>query len=188
MVRFLYSQTVDVGSDASSILARTAMGGHVRGEKSAMIAHLVGSRPCKYASANAKSTARAIKKGKSKAATDDSEEDEEPGKKRRKLFQNVEKVMTQPELVVYRGAQIPFSKPEVERVREQFLCATVSGNLPFRWVEDAEVIKLFIMFRSTACDVIPSRDVLSGTLLDAAWTQVEKQLEEALYKQYCMLS
>ncbi|KAJ7028223.1 ribonuclease H-like domain-containing protein [Mycena alexandri] len=170
-------------NDAGFAQARAAMGGHVRGEKSAMIAHIIGSNPCPYTSAKAKKTATTLKnKGKAAAAASDSEEDEEPNPKRRKLFQAVEKVMKQPELVVYRGANIPFSKAEIERVREQFLRATVSANLPFRWVEDGEIIKLFIMFRSTACDVIPSRDVLSGTLLDAAWREVEKQLQEVLNK------
>jgi hypothetical protein len=51
-----------------------------------------------------------------------------------------------------------------------------------------EVIKLFIMFRSMACDVIPARDVLSGTLLNAASSEVEKKLREALYHKYAILS
>jgi hypothetical protein len=103
------------------------------------------------------------------------------------VFRNVEKAMKQPELKVYRGANIPFSSSELERIRAQFLRATVSANLPFRWTEDVEVIKLLLMFRSTACDAIPSRDVLSGTLLDKASSEVEKTLRAALKLKYVVL-
>jgi hypothetical protein len=190
-VQGLSTYTTDFVSNL--ILSARATAGHVLGEKNAMIAHLIGRAPCPHASARATKIAKEIKKGKKPAAESDSEsaEDEEevrPSKKRKQVFRNVEKAMRQPELKVYRGANIPFSSAEVERVREQFLRATVSANLPFRWTEDVEVIKLLLMFRSTACDVIPSRDVLSGTLLDAASAEVEKKLREALYRKYAMLS
>ncbi|KAJ7234711.1 hypothetical protein C8J57DRAFT_1249061 [Mycena rebaudengoi] len=70
--------------------------GYVRGEKSAMIAHLIGRKPCHEAAGTG-------------------------------------------------GTNIPFSSAEIERVRNQFLRATISANLPFRWTEDIEIIKLFIM-------------------------------------------
>ncbi|KAJ7157776.1 hypothetical protein C8R46DRAFT_1225479 [Mycena filopes] len=151
-----------------------------------MLAHLIGGHPCAYTSTKSKKVATAVKNGKAPASSDD-DDDGQPSKKR-KLFQAVEKVMKQPELVVYRGAQIPFGAAEVERVHQQFLRTTMSANLPFRWVEDVEIVKLFMMFRSTACDVIPSRDVLSGTLLDAAWNDVEANLKKVLFKKYCVIS
>ncbi|KAJ6543742.1 hypothetical protein DFH09DRAFT_1088606 [Mycena vulgaris] len=167
--------------------------GHVRGVKESMIAHLIGSRPCPHASATAKSTAKKIKTGKGKAPAPDSDADDESdpqpaSKKRKAIFRSVDKAMKQPELQVYRGANIPFSAAEVERLRVQFLRATVSANLPFLWTEDVEIIKLFIMFRSTACDVLPARDVISGTLLNNASAEVEKNLRAELKTQYVVLS
>ncbi|KAJ7931944.1 hypothetical protein B0H13DRAFT_1857362 [Mycena leptocephala] len=173
--------------DEQIFVQARAAAGHVLGEKSAMIAHLIGRTRCPHASARATKIAKEIKKGKKQAAESDSEsmEDEEevrPTKKRKQVFRNVEKAMKQPELKVLPGSA------EVEHLREQFLRATVPANLPFRWTEDVEVIKLFIMFRSTVCEVIPTRDVLSGTLLNAANSEVEKKLREALYHKYAMLS
>ncbi|KAJ7245930.1 hypothetical protein B0H12DRAFT_1073385 [Mycena haematopus] len=166
-----------------------ANAGHVLGEKSAMIAHLIGGKvACPYASDAAKQAAKALKKGKSTAAASDSEEEHPRHKKRKKVFRDVDKAMKQPELKVYRGANIPFSWAELDRIQEQFLRATVSTNLPFRWTEDVEVIKLFLMFRSTACNVIPSRDVISGKLLNAAHAEVEEKLREALDKKFVVLS
>lgn len=162
-----------------------------------MIAHLIGRTPCPHASDRAKKKAAEIKKGKGKRVKEsdsesdaDDESDSQPPlkKPRKQIFRNVEKAMRQPELQVWRGANIPFSAAEVERVREQFLRATVSANLPFRWTEDIEIIKLLLMFRSTACDVIPSREVIAGSLLDSASAEVEKMLRTALKGQCAVLS
>ncbi|KAJ7113553.1 ribonuclease H-like domain-containing protein [Mycena epipterygia] len=167
----------------------------VNGVKSSMIAHLIGAKPCPRASDRARKKATELKKGKKRAKESDAESDADnesdsapPSKKLKKVFRNVEKAMRQPELQVWRGANIPFSTAEVERVREQFLRATVSANLPFRWIEDIEVIKLLLMFRSTACDVIPSREVIAGSLLNSASAEVEKKLRAALKGQYVVLS
>ncbi|KAJ7234556.1 hypothetical protein C8J57DRAFT_1249115 [Mycena rebaudengoi] len=89
--------------------------GHVRGEKSAMIAHLIGRKPCPYASSVAKRKAAQIK------------------------------AMTRHEAAGTGGANIPFSSAEIEHVCNQFLHTTISANLPFQWTEDVEIIKLFIM-------------------------------------------
>ncbi|KAJ7237891.1 ribonuclease H-like domain-containing protein [Mycena haematopus] len=164
---------------------------HVRGVKKSMLAHLIGRDPCPHISAETKKKAKALKNSTPLAADSDADNDSDPQpapKKRKAVFRNVEKAMRQPELTVYRGANIPFSSSELERVRAQFLRATVSANLPFRWTEDVEVIKLFIMFRALACDAIPSRDVLSGTLLNKASIEVEKALRTALKLKYVVLS
>ncbi|KAJ7437344.1 ribonuclease H-like domain-containing protein, partial [Mycena latifolia] len=164
----------------------------VRGEKSAMIAHLIGTKACLHASSKARRVAKELRDGKGKKVeSDESDADDESDpqpKKRKKIFRDVEKVMRQPELQVYRGASIPFSAAEAERVRNQFLRATVSANLPFRWSEDVEIIKLFLMFRSTACDVMPSREVIGGSLLDRASNEIERKLKASLKSRYVVLS
>ncbi|KAJ6481303.1 ribonuclease H-like domain-containing protein [Mycena vitilis] len=170
----------------ATFTAARAVVGSVSGVKSSMLAHLVGASACEYASSQAKKKAVQIKAGKAvvESSSDidgDDESDSQPkSKKRKKIFLDVSKAMKQPELKVYRGANIPFSADEEERLRLQFARATISANLPFRWTEDVEVIKLFIMFRSTAGDVIPSREVISGSLLDRLSATVEKHLRTAL--------
>src|SRR5438552_2009517 len=84
------------------------------------------------------------------------------------------------ELKVYKGITVPFNDQQVAMVEKQFLRATISANLPFRWTEDPEVMKLFLLFRSTAGDVMPSRKVLAGRLLDEESSKVEGELVEAL--------
>ncbi|KAJ7194288.1 ribonuclease H-like domain-containing protein [Mycena pura] len=141
----------------------------------------------------AKSVAQRERKGKGRQApqsssesdADDESDSHRPKKKRKKVFLAVAKAMEQPQLQVYRGANIPFSPAELERLREQFARATISANLPFQWTEDIEIIKLFIMFRSTAADVIPARDVLSGTLLNQLYDTVEKKLRAHLKGKRC---
>ncbi|KAJ7917761.1 ribonuclease H-like domain-containing protein [Mycena leptocephala] len=160
---------------------------HVRGVKKSVLAHLIGRNACPHVSAETKRKARDSTAPAAESDADDESDPQRASKKRKAVFRNVEKAMKQPELKVYRGANIPFSSSELERIRAQFLRATVSANLPFRWTEDVEVIKLFLMFRSTACDAIPSRDVLSGTLLDKASSEVEKALRAALKLKYVVL-
>ncbi|KAJ6623275.1 hypothetical protein B0H10DRAFT_1944001 [Mycena sp. CBHHK59/15] len=73
-----------------------------------------------------------------------------------KQKQGVEKSMEQTQLKVFKGLNIPFSDAQVEAVCTQFCRATISANLPFRWTVDPEIIKLFLMFRSTATDIMPA--------------------------------
>jgi hypothetical protein len=54
--------------------------------------------------------------------------------------------MKQSQLKVFRGIQVPFSEEQEAIVCKQFLRATISANLPFRWDEDPEVIQLFLLF------------------------------------------
>jgi hypothetical protein len=169
--------------------------GHVRGEKSAMIAHLIGNKACPYASKEAKKVARMERGGGRKddvASTDADDESEgpnTPAKKRKRIFGKVkESTMNQTKLKVFKGISIPFSEAQEDLVRKQFLRATISANLPFRWTEDAEVIKLFLLFRSAACDIIPSRRVLAGSLLNEESQRVEKCLTKALKGKYVVLA
>lgn len=103
-------------------------------------------KSCPYVSKKVKSTAKMLAGGKAK---EDSDADDEaitdstpfgvsPGKK------------SQQKLKVYRGVDIPFSQEQLVAVEEQTLKATLSANLPFRWIENDEVIKLFELFRSAA--------------------------------------
>ncbi|KAJ6615716.1 hypothetical protein B0H10DRAFT_2435314 [Mycena sp. CBHHK59/15] len=175
-------------NEATFVQAR-ADAGSVLGVKDSMIAHLIGANPCPYAMPEAQKHAKKIKNGKAPAtdSADDGSDNEQPMKKR-KLFCKVENLMKQTELQVFRGLNIPFNKDEVARIQQQFLRATVSANLLFRWTENPEIIKLMIMFRATACGVIPSREVISGRLLDAASAEVEKTLQGALKGQNVVLS
>jgi hypothetical protein len=118
-----------------------------------MIAHILGknnSNPCPNTSEDARKTARAEKKGKMKKRERDGQgsDSEDVTKKRvkRKLLTNVEANLKQSQLKVFRGIQVPFTDKQSAIVHKQFLCATISANLPFRWVEDPEVILLFMLF------------------------------------------
>ena len=96
--------------------------------------------------------------------------------------------MKQSKLKVYRGINVPFTSEETENVRKQFLRATISANLPFRWVEDPEVIKLFYLFRATAGAVIPNRLQVSGKLLDEEEAAVTKELKKLLHGKFAVVT
>jgi len=163
-----------------------------------MIAHILGKGGkdrCPNASAEARKTARAEKnmKGKGKREREDSESESDNDNKtkkkpKRKLLTKVETSLKQSQLKVFRGIQVPFTDEQETILHEQFLRATISANLPFRWVEDPEVMTLFLLFRSTAGDVIPSRLQLSGHLLDNADLAVKMRLMEALRGEYAVLA
>ncbi|KAH9981889.1 hypothetical protein BJV74DRAFT_797695 [Russula compacta] len=110
-----------------------------------MIAHLVGTNPCRYATSAVKKVARELRGGKDAGSDADDENGEEagPSRKKRKLFSDIEKTLMQTELKVYKGITIPFSDEQIVVVKNQFLLATVSANLPFRWTEDPEHISSY---------------------------------------------
>ncbi|KAH9992994.1 hypothetical protein BJV74DRAFT_877825 [Russula compacta] len=99
---------------------------HIWGEKGVMIAHLVGTNPCHYATSAAKKVARELHGGKDAGSDADDENGEEagPSQKKRKLFSDIEKTLTQTELKVYKGITIPFSDEQIVVVKNQFLLAT----------------------------------------------------------------
>ncbi|KAJ8453944.1 hypothetical protein ONZ45_g19501 [Pleurotus djamor] len=144
-----------------------------------MIAHLIGRSPCRHASSQAKATARLEKGGPG----------ESPGKSGGKRKRPEEDAgPTQTRLKVYKGISIPFGDEDIKLVQQQFIRATLSANLPFTWVSDPEVQKLLEMFRSAAADVIPSRDVLGGRLLNDEAKLVEETLKKELVDQYVVLA
>ncbi|KAJ7023602.1 ribonuclease H-like domain-containing protein [Mycena alexandri] len=95
----------------------------------------------------------------------------------------VEKSFKQSKLEVFKGLDIPFNGAQIEAIQAQFLRATQSANLPERWTTDAEVLKLFMMFRSRAGDVIPSRRQLGGSLLKNASDSIDAEIAEAIFGQ-----
>ena len=169
--------------------------GGVLGVKDSMIAHILGkggSIPCQNASVEARKMAKALKgglNGKGKrgreGSSSDSDSDSKKKPPKKKLLTKIEK---QPQLKVFRGIHVPFTPEQEDIVREQFLRATISANLPFRWVEDPEVMTLFLLFQSTAGNVLPSRQQISGQLLDKANERVTKRLKVLLRGQYAVLA
>jgi hypothetical protein len=167
--------------------------GGVLGVKDPMVAHILGKggkSPCPNASAEARKTAKKVKdlKGKREREVPGSESDDEQRPMKRKLLTKVKDSMKQTHLKVFRGIQVPFTEEQLKILHEQFLRATISANLPFRWVEDPEVITLFLLFRSTADKAIPSRWQLSGRLLDSADAEVKKCLKVVLQGEYAVLA
>ncbi|GLB45578.1 putative protein of unknown function (DUF 659) [Lyophyllum shimeji] len=169
--------------------------GGVLGVKESMIAHILGkggNSPCPNSSSEARKTARSLKKGKGKRVRDDSgsdsDDDDGAKKPKKKLLTKVETSMKQSQLKVFRGIQVPFTEEQKRIVREQFLRATISANLPFRWVDDPEVMSLFLLFRSTAGDVMPSRKQISGPLLDNANVEVTNRLRVELRGEYAVIA
>jgi hypothetical protein len=162
-----------------------------------MVTHILGkggNSPCPNASSEARKTAKQVKdpKGGGKRGREDSgdDADSEDGRRpaKKQLVTKVKTSLKQSHLKVFRGIQVPFNEEQQEIVHKQFLRATVSANLPFRWVEDPEIITLFLLFRSTADEVIPSRQQLSGRLLDEANAGVTKRLKHILCGEYAVLA
>jgi hypothetical protein len=79
-------------------------------------------------------------------ADDESEGPSMPVKQRKRIFEKVRESMKQMELKVFKRISILFNNAQEKLIQNQFLWATISANLPFRWTEDAEVIKLFLLF------------------------------------------
>ncbi|KAF8150576.1 hypothetical protein B0H34DRAFT_791004 [Crassisporium funariophilum] len=141
-----------------------------------MITHSLGkggNNPCQNASPEARKVAKQLKKGKRKRGQEESEDDtdDEDAKKqgKRKLLTKVENLFKQSQLKVFRGIAVPFTPEKEATVCKQFLRAT-----------DPEIVTLFLLFRSTACNVMPSPYQVSGKLLDDANAAVTKDLQAAL--------
>ncbi|KAJ7435413.1 ribonuclease H-like domain-containing protein [Mycena latifolia] len=166
------TEPIDVDAEPAAVLGRDWFSAAldqmkpVLGEKKAMIAHLIGGKtPCPNASKEAKSLAKKLRQSKDSVVeeqdpTDGDDESDGPlgPPLKRKRIAAVEKNFRQSQLKVFKGI-------DVEMIKTQFLRATISANLPFRWVINPEVINLFLMFRSKAGAVIPDRKTLAGPLL-----------------------
>ncbi|KAJ7847355.1 hypothetical protein B0H14DRAFT_3676401 [Mycena olivaceomarginata] len=81
---------------------------------------------------------------------------------------------------VFTGRDQPFTTAETEEIQAQVLRATVSAGLPFRMWENPEVVRLVRMFRTAGPDVLPSRKVVGGRLLNEAAEKVEGTVKAVL--------
>lgn len=81
---------------------------------------------------------------------------------------------------VFSGRDQSFTKAEADELQAQALRATVSAGMPFRVWENPEVVKFIGLLRSKAPDVLPSRKVIAGRLLDEAAAKVEVKVTQAL--------
>ncbi|KAF9566803.1 hypothetical protein CPC08DRAFT_682210 [Agrocybe pediades] len=182
-------QPILVSSQSWVVKAMKDGVGSVNGVRDSMLAHILGkggNTPCPNVSKEVIKAAKAIKSGK-RPATESQDSNERP--KKRALLNKVEQSATiQTLLKVHSGIRVPFKEEQIKAIHQQFLRATVSANLPFRWVDDPEIIALFMMFRSTATDAIPSRLQISGPLLDTEDERVKKDLKKSLKGLYVVLA
>ncbi|KAJ6620220.1 hypothetical protein B0H10DRAFT_2216262 [Mycena sp. CBHHK59/15] len=133
------------------------------------------------------------KRKQEKAVEEDDQADDEAGsagngRKKRKIVATVEKSFSQSKLQVFRGLDIPFSDAQKDTIGDQFLCATQSANLPEQWVEDPEVLKLFMMFQGHALDVVPLRPELGGPLLQQASDGVDEATARFVHEKFVLMS
>ncbi|KAJ7122587.1 ribonuclease H-like domain-containing protein [Mycena crocata] len=182
------------------IIPACAAAGSVRGDRTPWITHILGGRsvnPCSYASAAAKAYATSQKDASfakkqtstmaaaapssstatagtsasaRKHARSVSVDDEAPAPKR--LQQGV--------FQVFSGRDQPFTTAEAEAIQAQTLRATVSAGLAFRTFENREVLKLIGLFRTAGPEIMPSRKVIGGRLLDEAVEKVDVRVRHAL--------
>ncbi|KZV96600.1 hypothetical protein EXIGLDRAFT_765262 [Exidia glandulosa HHB12029] len=189
------------GLDKKSVEFRKACAdaGSVNGEKNAMVAHILGQRAphatpaCAYATAEARSLAEEIRGAGVKRGHDSDDESARlaPATKKRASTTptaSSSKSTTAPPkpkfkqgaITTYKANDLPFSASAKAEIEAQAARATISANLPFRWIDNTEVRKLFYLFRSKADDVLPSRHLLSGRLLDDQHEIGEAELKELL--------
>ncbi|KAI5823255.1 hypothetical protein K523DRAFT_255488 [Schizophyllum commune Tattone D] len=155
----------------------------VRGEKTVMANHILGSgnRPgCPHASKSARKDAKWIKEESGGSDDEESEAGSSSKRKKVKRMERLNKVLTQSTLKAYKGNDMPFPKESIGPLERQAERATLSANLPWRWIEDIEVQILFYMMRTEAPAVLPTAFVLSGRLLDEMGKEVEGKIEHAL--------
>ncbi|CAK5275388.1 unnamed protein product [Mycena citricolor] len=83
------------------------------------------------------------------------------------------------------------SRRHLRRLSSRFsrtVRATISANLPFRWIADPEVLRLLMMLRSAIGDALPSPNQVSGTLLDLEEKRVTDNVKTILRGQYVTVS
>jgi hypothetical protein len=132
--------------------------------------------PTKKEREEAEKKEKGKRKADDNAVADDEGAGGSSGGKKRKLVKAVELSFSQSKLKVYRGNDIPFSNDQKKAIAHQTLRATQSANLPERWTSDPEVMKLFMMLRSRAMDVIPSRSQLGGSLLKQVSDEIDANI------------
>src|SRR5580700_10997195 len=83
-------------------------------------------------------------------------------------------------LVAYNVLEMPFSKNEKVAVHVQALRAVISANLPFQAFEDIEMLKLCSMLHRGSPAILPSQEVLAGSLLNQVSEVVDSNLLKIL--------
>ncbi|KAJ7746676.1 ribonuclease H-like domain-containing protein [Mycena metata] len=153
--------------------------GSQHGEKSVMIAHLIGGRvECPHASNAAKAVATTVcKETKDTKSTKDPE-----SKKHTRTDSTGSPDVSQPLKKKHTIYAFFSGLPDDEKaaLEKQALRAIVSSGAAFQFFEDPEVKILFGMLHTTAPDILPSAKVVGGRLLDAAAVNVEAKTTKAL--------
>jgi hypothetical protein len=176
--------------------AIAALGDGIRGEKKAMIAHILGCRgkePCPYTSQAAKDESVKQKTTSKEANVNKAN----PLKRKERDSDDVpddvpnpplKKPLRQQKLKPFKGMALPFSDKERDAIQAQALRTVVACNLPFYIWEQPEMLDLLGMFRSAAPGIMPSAKVTSGRLLNDAAKVVEDQIKEVFRGQEMGLS
>jgi len=158
-------------------------------QKSALIAHILGHsniEPCTHASEEARRAATdlramtaTIKLPVTGASRNNTKRDRAASSV---ATESLAKKMKQTDLSThsYKGIDMPFSPTEAAAIQAQTLRATISGNAPFRFFKDIEVLKLIRMLRTAAPDIMPSAKVVGGQLLNEAAKSVETKISKIL--------
>ncbi|KAF8903395.1 hypothetical protein CPB85DRAFT_1377091 [Mucidula mucida] len=191
---------IDVNMDASLMAAQpwfdaaleaSSDKGSVRGDASAMLHHLVSCPNVAAAVRKGCCSRKGVRNGgkDNDGSEGDDEADAGPSRPpKRQRLEATKQMLKQTHLKVFKGINIPFSALEKAAVQAQFMRATISANLPFRWTDDPEVISLFLMMRATADEVIPERCLLSGKLLNMAANNIDQVIHESVHRKHVSIS
>ncbi len=126
---------------------------------------------------NARKARKGLSVNKDDADGGDADDESDPQRPaKRKRLEDTKKAMKQSQLKLFSGLNIPFKPEQKTIVQAQFL--------PFRWTDNPEIIKLFLMMRATADNVIPERRVLAGRLLDDAAKRVDEDIRGSIKGKY----
>lgn len=170
--------------------------GSTRGDRGPWAAHILGGRdgitPCPHAGDAKKAAieerdAKFVAKqtsapaGPSNSAAAASTSAQKHGRSESASHSVPEpKRLKQGVLQVFSGREQTFTRAEVAEIEAQTLRATVSAGVPFRVWENREVLKLIGLFRTAAPEIMPSRKIVAGRLLDDAAEKVESVVKHAL--------
>ncbi|KAJ7190622.1 ribonuclease H-like domain-containing protein [Mycena pura] len=176
--------------------AITSMGEGTLGYAEGWVVHILGavgahqSKPsCPNATAQARTLAQAADRRKTAAAHSDvggTSGTAMSSRKRRSsdagdASKNVKKpALRQTELVPVKGIDLPFADSHRAAIQAQCERVVVSSNLAEGFFQEPEVKTLFQMFRSRAPDVLPSRTLIGGRLLNEAAASVCKKVTKEL--------
>jgi hypothetical protein len=159
----------------------------VNGVAESMATHINGYRghlPCPYASNAAKEAARSHKSKRNTPKTTTSmtgqkrpfQHSEAPSDHEDDASEPQQKKLCQSILRVFRGIDIPFTEEQKSAVKEQATRAIISTGPSFSLFEDLEMVKLMVMLRSTAPQVLPKSKAARTTWLDKCAGRVEEDL------------